>query len=264
VDEEVFQLVRAGVFVAALALVVILERSVPHARLRPAWRTNLALWASSAGLVGLLCGACACTVARWASQGGVGLLNSVSTPGVAGVALTIVALDGVSYAWHRANHRIPFLWRFHRVHHRDEAFSVSTALRFHPGEILLSLPLRLTAILVLGAPVAGVLAFEALFMCANLLEHGNFDLPRRAERSLSNVVVTPALHRWHHSREPSELDTNFGTVLTLWDRALGTFHANGSETEVATGLHDVERDWRSLRDALVDPLRGGVAVARET
>jgi len=185
----------------------------------------------------------------------MGLLNVLGAPTLLGIAATVLVLDAVSYAWHRANHRLAFLWRFHRVHHRDGSFNVSTALRFHPGEVLLSLPLRLAAVVLLGAPILGVAVFEAVFMCANVLEHGNFNLPRRLERVLSLVLVTPALHRWHHSREPSELNTNFGTVVTLWDRALGTFQNADSRALVTTGVPGVQREWRSLQIAIIEPFR---------
>jgi sterol desaturase/sphingolipid hydroxylase (fatty acid hydroxylase superfamily) len=173
-----------------------------------------------------------------------------------GAPLTVLLLDLVAYVWHRANHRVPLLWRFHRVHHADSNFHFSTALRFHPGEVLLSLPLRLLAILLLGAPVLGVLLFEALFMCANMLEHGNFNLPPRLERGLSGLVITPALHRWHHSREEAELNTNFGTILALWDRALQTFEMSDSRRAVRTGLPSGEVGEISLMAALATPFRG--------
>jgi sterol desaturase/sphingolipid hydroxylase (fatty acid hydroxylase superfamily) len=143
------------------------------------------------------------------------------------------------------------------VHHADGNFHVSTALRFHPGEVLMSLPLRLLAILLLGAPVLGVLAFEGLFMCANVLEHGNFNLSRKVERALSGLIVTPALHRWHHSRAEPGLNTNFGTILVLWDRTLRTFSMNDSRRLVATGLPSVEKNERSLTAALLSPFRAG-------
>ncbi len=167
------------------------------------------------------------------------LVNLLSVPLGLAILVTILALDLVSYAWHRANHRLRFLWRFHRVHHSDASFTVSTGLRFHPGELLLSLPIRLTAIALVGAPVIGVAAFEALFMLANLFEHGNIDLPWKLEERLADVCVTPALHRLHHSRLRLELDSNFGTIFTIWDRVLGTYRANSSAVAIEVGLSDI-------------------------
>jgi sterol desaturase/sphingolipid hydroxylase (fatty acid hydroxylase superfamily) len=168
----------------------------------------------------------------------------------------LVALDLVSYLWHRANHGVAWLWRFHRVHHTDDAYHVSTALRFHPGELLLGLPVRLAAIMLLGASAAGVLAFEAVFGIANVLEHGNFDLPVWLERRIDRVLVTPALHRRHHSVEQRERDTNFGTIFCVWDRLARTRRADTSASRFPTGLGTgANATARSLGVQLGLPLR---------
>jgi len=227
---------------------------MPHAKLRGSVGTNLGLWAVNAAVMGALCGACACTVATWASVAGIGLLNATSASLWVAIPTTIVGLDLVSYLWHRANHVVPTLWRFHRVHHSDSTFTVSTALRFHPGELLLSLPLRLVAVLLLGAPAIGVVAFEALFAVSNLIEHGDIDMPLPFEAALREVLVTPALHRFHHTRAASDRDHNFGTILVLWDRFLGTYLPSSSAVRVDVGLSDV-RDALGLRAALLLPLR---------
>jgi sterol desaturase/sphingolipid hydroxylase (fatty acid hydroxylase superfamily) len=163
-------------------------------------------------------------------------------------------LDIVSYGWHRANHRVAFLWRFHQVHHSDLSFTVSTGVRFHPGELLLSLPTRLAAVAAVGAPPVAVVIFEVVFTLGNLFEHGNISLPLQLERQIARLLVTPALHRRHHTRRYPELDSNFGTIFTLWDRALGTYGANTSEVCVETGLPSGERAVTVLR-ALLLPLR---------
>jgi sterol desaturase/sphingolipid hydroxylase (fatty acid hydroxylase superfamily) len=252
-DEESFQLVRGVVFLFALALGLALERISRHDELRPAWRTNLGLWAANGLAVGLVCGACACTTARWAADHRVGVLNAFDVHPLIAVPLAILVLDFVSYAWHRANHQVPLLWRFHGVHHADGNFHVTTALRFHPGEVLLSLPARLAAIVLIETPVLGVLVFEAVFMCANILEHGNFNVPRRLERVLAVILVTPALHRWHHSREGSQLNTNFGTILCVWDRFLRTFERSDSGRRIRTGLPSGSARAASLPEALAAP-----------
>jgi sterol desaturase/sphingolipid hydroxylase (fatty acid hydroxylase superfamily) len=235
-DEAVYQGARALAVVVTLGLALGLERWRPHERLRPAWRANLGLWAVDALVMAGVCGACGWLVAAWAASHGVGLFAWLGVGTWPAVVFTVLGLDAVSYAWHRANHRWPLLWRFHRVHHADAAFHVTTALRFHPGELLLALPIRLAAVVVLGAPPAGVLVFEMVFAAANLLEHGNFELPPRFELAVRRLLVTPALHRAHHSAEWRELDTNFGTVLSLWDRLAGTFRASEPGRRIATGL----------------------------
>ena len=235
-EEAVYQVARTLAAAIAIALALGLERWRPHARLRPAWRTNLGLWAIDSLLMLAVCGACGWIVAVWAASRGLGLLAWADAGPWASVAIGLLGLDAVSYAWHRANHRLPLLWRFHQVHHADTAFHFTTALRFHPGELLLALPVRLAAVVALGVPPEGVLVFEMVFAVANLLEHGNFDLPRRLEHALQRALVTPALHRAHHVSDWRDLDTNFGTVFSIWDRLAHTFRASEPDRRVVTGL----------------------------
>ncbi len=238
--EVEFQIVKSVGFVLALALAVGLQWLRPHAAITGSWRVNATLWIIDAALLGLVCGACACTVSRWAEMQGFGLLNLGAAPLWLSIPVSILALDLVSYAWHRANHVVPFLWRFHQVHHSDPAFTATTGLRFHPGELILSLPLRLVAIGGLGVPVVGVIVFEVYFAFQNMFEHGNIDLPAALEKRLACLFVTPALHRRHHSRRRAELNSNYGTIFTFWDRGLGTFSASSSRVSVRTGLPGAE------------------------
>jgi len=202
-----------------------------------------------------VCGACAWTLAVSIQTSGIGLLNQIDAPLAIGIPATIVGLDLVSYVWHRATHEVGFLWRFHRVHHADTDYHVSTALRFHPGELLLALPVRLSAILLLGAPPEAVVVFEVVFGIANVLEHGNFDLPRRLERVLSGVLVTPALHRRHHSTKRRERDSNFGTILNVWDRLARTLRPAASDEGFPTGLPGCAAGKaHSLAAMLLEPL----------
>jgi sterol desaturase/sphingolipid hydroxylase (fatty acid hydroxylase superfamily) len=252
-SEGQFQLLRGAGFVAALTLAVLLQRLRPHARLRSSWFVNGGLWFTNLVILGVVCGACACTVARWAATNGIGVLNTVSAPQWLGVPATIITLDLVSYLWHRANHRVSFLWRFHQVHHSDPTFTASTGVRFHPGELLLSLPVRLTAVAVVGASAGAVVLFEFVFSVANLVEHGDIDLPVRFERLMGRAFITPALHRRHHTKVGPDRDTNFGTIFATWDRLLGTRADNDSATAIATGLPGV--DALTLRRVFVLPLQ---------
>jgi sterol desaturase/sphingolipid hydroxylase (fatty acid hydroxylase superfamily) len=234
-----------GALIAAAA-----QSAWPHAALRGSLRVNAALWLTATLLTGATCtlgGWCSYTAAARAASAGFGLLNLVPLPFALEIAVTILALDFVSYLWHRANHRVPFLWRFHGVHHSDIDFTVSTGLRFHPGEILLSLPVRLSAVALVGAPVAAVLVFEVVFNFANLFEHGNVDLPAGLERRLHRIFVTPALHRRHHTRRRPELDSNFSTIFSFWDRSLGTLRECTSAEHIDTGLPGVERSLSFLQ-----------------
>lgn len=241
---------------AALAFGLALERLAPHEALRPTWSVNAGVWLVAVTLRAAVFGGAEWSVAAWTTESGFGLLQLAHAPPAASIAATVLGLDAVSYLWHRANHSLPFLWRFHRVHHADPAVHVTTALRFHPGEILLSVPVRLAAIALLGAPLAGVIVFEALFGAANALEHGSFDLPPRLERALARVVITPALHRRHHSVLRREHDTNFGTVWSFWDRLGRTACANTSAEHFALGLPaGATADPRSLPAMLAEPFR---------
>lgn len=240
---------------AALLLGLGLERAAPHAALRPAWRANVGLWAVGIGLRAVVFGAAPWALASWAAEHRVGLLNAYAVPGWLGLAASVLALDAVSYCWHRANHALPFLWRFHRVHHLDEALSVTSALRFHPGEILLAVPVKLAAIAALGIPPPGLAVFDALFGAANALEHGNFDLPARLERALGRALITPALHRRHHSVLQEEHDRNYGTIFSFWDRLGRTALPSGSDAQFPTGLGEGGADPAALAAMLAAPFR---------
>lgn len=253
--ETTYQLARGSALVLALGIGLMLERYRPHSRLRRAWGTNLGLWAVDGVVMAMVCGACGWVVAAWAANQGLGLLAWVGAGPWIAVGAGMLGLDAVSYLWHRANHRLPLLWRFHQVHHADTGFHVTTALRFHPGELLLALPVRLAAVVALGVPPEGILIFEIVFGVANLLEHGNFDLPRRLEPMVRRVFITPALHRAHHAANWRELDTNFGTVFSTWDRLGRTFHASDPERRVVTGLPDrTNLDAPTLAESLLLPL----------
>lgn len=251
--ETEFNVVRSAGFALALAVAAALQRWRPHARKRPTWRSNIGLWAINLAVVGVVCGGCACAVARWSAANGIGLLNVAAAPLWVGLPATILALDFVSYVWHRANHRLAWLWRFHQVHHSDATFSVSTGLRFHPGELLLSLPVRLATVAALGPSTLAVVVFEVIFTFANLIEHGDIDLPVGVESSVGRVCVTPALHRQHHSRRGGP-DSNFGTISSLWDQLLGTYAESSSAADVDTGLADLT-DTPALASSLFLPLK---------
>jgi sterol desaturase/sphingolipid hydroxylase (fatty acid hydroxylase superfamily) len=248
-----FQVLRGLGFLTALSLAVLLQRLTPHARLRGSWGVNGALWLVNLVVLGTVCGACACTVARWAAASGVGILNTAHLSPWVAIPASVLSLDLVSYGWHRANHLIPLLWRFHQVHHSDPAFTASTGVRFHPGELLLSLPLRLTAVVVVGVPVEAVLVFEIIFTIANLMEHGDIDFPHRFESLMARLCITPALHRRHHTKSGPDRDTNFGTIFSAWDRLFGTYAESDSAALIETGLPGL--DTPSFPRALALPLQ---------
>jgi len=232
---------------------LVWQRLSPHARVPGSTRVNGELWLVNLVVTGTICGACVCGIADWAAQAEVGLFNRITAPVWLVWPVSVLALDLVSYGWHRANHAVPFLWRWHQVHHSDPAFSVSTALRFHPGELLLSLPVRLAVVVLLGAPVAAVVLFEVVFTLANAVEHGDIDLPKSFESKMARVLVTPALHRWHHTIDVHDRDSNFATIFSIWDRIFCTYAHSDSGRTIRTGLPGLS--GVTLGSALLLPLR---------
>lgn len=221
---------------------------------------NLALGLFNAVVVALAFAALWLAAAEWASDRGVGLLNvardRAGLPTWAHVALAALLLDAWTYAWHRLNHRIPLLWRFHRVHHADAQMDVTTASRFHIGEIVLSSLLRLPLIVALGVYAWELVAYEALMFAVVQLQHANVALPPRLERLLRRVIVTPGLHKVHHSRFQPETDSNYASLLSVWDRMFGSFRVREDLENLRLGLDDFDApDDATVRGMLAMPLR---------
>ncbi len=153
-----------------------------------------------------------------------------------GLVLDFVLLDAWLYTWHRANHALPMLWRFHEVHHLDETLDASTALRFHFGEVIASSLLRAGVIFMLGVPLASVLLFEIVVAIAAIFHHSNLRLPVALERALAWVIVTPSIHWVHHHAKRADTDSNYATVLSLWDRVFASRSATGRRAEMPLGV----------------------------
>ncbi len=221
--------VRLGAFVAVLALMALWEaarprrpRSLPR-RLR--WSNNLALVVVDALALRLLVPVLAVGLALTAEAEGWGLLNILAMPGWLAIPLAVLALDLVVYLQHVLFHAVPALWRLHRMHHADTDIDVTTGLRFHPLEIVVSMAIKLAAVLVLGPPAVAVVLFEVLLNATALFNHANLRLPAGVDRWLRLVLVTPDMHRVHHSVRPEETHSNFGFNVPWWDRLLGTYRA---------------------------------------
>lgn len=175
-------------------------------------------------------------VSVWANDKGVGLLNWIPVPGWLAVVLGFLLMDWAYYWWHWATHFVPLLWRFHHVHHTDLDLDVSTSARFHFGEILLSVPFRVAAVLLLGVPFHALLIYEIGFGGATLFHHSNWRLPLRMERILNRVFVTPRMHGLHHSIVQRETNSNWGTVFSWWDRLHGTLRRGIPQKEITIGI----------------------------
>lgn len=253
-------LLRLGTFAVAFVVMAGWELVTPwraRIRRRRRWRTNLLLAALDAALVRLALPMGAIGVAFVAGDRGWGILPRLPLPGWATLACAVVALDLAIYVQHVAFHAVPWLWRLHRVHHADEHLDVSTGVRFHPAEALLSLAWKALVIVALGASPEAVFLFELILNTSSLFNHGNVNLPRRVERWVRWLVVTPAMHRIHHSRLRIDADSNFGFNFTWWDRVFGTHRDEAvAGEELRFGVADLAGEPSSLRWVLRLPFVG--------
>ena len=235
--------VRLGAFFGVFALMATWEALAPRrARLLPRrvrWLHNLALVALNSLILRLLFPLAAVGFALLAAERGWGLLNAFGVPFWGAFALSVIALDFAIYLQHVMFHAVPLLWRLHRVHHADADIDVTTGARFHPIEILLSMLIKFAAIAVLGAPAAAVLVFEVLLNATAMFNHANLRLLESVDRFQRLILVTPEMHRIHHSMEAAEANSNFGFNLPWWDRLFGTYRdrARLPQESMAIGVH---------------------------
>jgi len=220
-------LIRGAVFaLVLLAMVlweVVAERRPQRIGRRQRWPGNLSIIALDTLAVRLIFPLAAVGAALIAAERGWGLFNQVTVPMWLAVVASVVVLDMAIYFQHRLFHAVPWLWRLHRMHHADLEFDVTTGLRFHPLEILISMGIKLAVVSLLGAPALAVLIFEVLLNATSMFNHGNVRLPARIDRWLRLLVVTPDMHRVHHSIVRHETDSNFGFNLPWWDRLFATY-----------------------------------------
>lgn len=220
-------LLRVVVFAGLLLFLAVLEWCWPRNRARPErsrrWPVNLGLGALNTVVLRLLTPVLAYFVAIWAEVHGVGLFNNATVPVWLSVGASLLLLDMTIYWQHRVMHLLPWLWRLHRVHHTDVALDVTSGLRFHPLEIVFSLAVKIAIVLALGAPAVAVLVFEVLLSSFSLFTHTNLAIPVGVDRVLRVLVVTPDMHRIHHSVLREEHDRNYGFNLSWWDRLFASY-----------------------------------------
>lgn len=242
---------RFIVFAGAFITLALLEIAAP--RRRSAALSRLERWPGAAALfaLGVLIGrllapAGLASVALWAQSHQFGLFNLLDVPLIAAALISLIALDFLVWVQHVLMHRFDWLWRFHRVHHADPHLDVTTALRFHPGEILLSLIWKVAAVLLLGAPAFAVIIFEMVLNASAQFNHANIALPSHVERLLRRIIVTPDMHRVHHSVEHDEANTNFGFCLSWWDRLFARYRAQprAGHDDMMIGQHH----WRAANE----------------
>jgi sterol desaturase/sphingolipid hydroxylase (fatty acid hydroxylase superfamily) len=235
-----FDGIASGLVVLAVVLVFAAETWAPlRRRVRPRGErlaVNAVMAILAALVVRLLLVPVGVAVALAAERGGVGLLHALAAPPAVAWAAGFLLLDYTMYVWHRLNHRVPFLWRFHLVHHTDLDLDVSTAFRFHAGELVLSCAWRAAQVAVIGPPVALLLVFEAIFASATAFHHANWRLPEALDRALTAVVVTPRMHGIHHSVIETETNSNWSVVLSWWDRLHRTRRLARAQDGIVIGL----------------------------
>ena len=255
--------IRLGAFASVFAAMALWETLAPRRRQAVGrlgrWPGNLGVVVIDALLVRLIFPTAAVGVALVAQVGGWGLLPVLDVPSWLAIVIAVIALDLAIYLQHVLFHAVPVLWRLHRMHHADLEIDVTTGARFHPIEILLSMAIKLGVVAALGAPAVAVLIFEVLLNASSMFNHGNVRLPQRLDRVVRWLVVTPDMHRVHHSILPRETNSNFGFNLPWWDRLFGTYRAqpHAGHEGMTIGIEQF-RDPRELRldRMLAQPFRG--------
>lgn len=255
--------VRLSVFLGVLVAMMLWEVATPRRRLEVPriirWSNNFALVLVDTAILRLMFPLLAVGVAGLAQAKGWGLFNAVDWPVWVAVAGSILLLDLAIYLQHVLFHAVPGLWRLHRMHHADLDFDATTGLRFHPVEIVLSMAIKLAVVGAIGAPPVAVLAFEVILNATALFNHANIRLPVAVDRVLRLVLVTPDMHRVHHSADPRETNSNYGFSVPWWDRLLGTYVAQPAKGHegmvIGIGQFRAPRElW--LDRMLTQPLRG--------
>lgn len=268
IDAE--QALRLAAFGLVLAVMAAWEAIAPRrprtlARSRR-WPANLAIVMLNTAIVRLLLPAAAVGAALAAQTQGWGLLNQFAIAAAFALFAGVVLLDLAIYLQHWTFHAVPALWRLHRMHHADLDIDVTTGARFHPLEILLSLLIKFAVIIALGVPPAAVVLFELLLNATSMFNHANVRIPPAIEPWLRWLVVTPDMHRVHHSIERDETNSNYGFNLSLWDRLFGTYRAQprAGHAGMIIGIEDFRdpRDCATLPGMLAIPFRDGRSASR--
>ena len=254
--------IRLAVFIGGLVTLLLAQAFWPRRALGQdrwtRWLGNSTILIISAVCIRLCAAIAPMSAALWASEQSIGLFNLAPTPiWIAGV-LSFLLLDLLIYWQHRLFHTVPLLWRVHRMHHTDTSIDVTTALRFHPIEMVLSLLLKSCAVVLLGVPVVAVLVFEIMLNATAMFNHANLRLPLGLDRVLRLFVVTPDMHRVHHSVDEPETNSNFGFNIPWWDRLFGSYQAQpmAGHDKMTIGLEDFRaREDSTPYRLLVQPFR---------
>lgn len=220
---------RLGIFLGALILFSALEALFPRRRRKlprqERWLTHLCITVIDSLAIRLLGPLTAIAVAMWASSKGIGIFNVLDLPFWLEIVIAFILLDFAIYLQHVISHRVPLFWRFHKVHHTDRDLDASSAVRFHPIEILLSMLYKCGLVLIIGPAALAVLIFEIVLNASAIFNHANLRLPLGLDKFLRAVIVTPDMHRVHHSVIEGETNSNYGFNFSIWDKLCGTYKA---------------------------------------
>ena len=259
--------IRMGFFFGVLLIMALWEITAPRRKLTVSktlrWTNNIGLVFFNSFILRILFPAAAVGVAISAKEQGLGLFNVYAVSPYISVIASVIIMDFVIYLQHVLVHAVPVLWRLHRVHHADPDYDVTTGARFHTIEIILSMLIKFATILLLGPPVIAVILFEIILNATAMFNHSNIGLPHGLDRALRWFLVTPDMHRVHHSVEDDEANSNFGFSLTWWDRLFGTYRdqPRGGHQGMTIGIHKFRdtKDVTWLTGMLTLPFRGKIS-----
>nr|WP_302471404.1 sterol desaturase family protein [Vibrio antiquarius] len=260
VTETTFQdpsWIRLGFFLGVLLLCALWENKLPRKTLTASrgfrWVNNLSLVAVNSLIVALVMPIAAFQAAIIAQEQQWGLFNLLSLPAWLNIFLTVILLDFVIYAQHVIFHHVKPLWKIHRMHHADLDIDVTTGARFHPIEIIISMGVKIAAVFILGVSPIAIVVFEIVLNASAMFNHSNAKLALSADQKLRNVIVTPDMHRVHHSVIAKETNSNFGFFLSVWDRLFGTYRAQPElgHDDVVIGIPEIRNEAEQRLDKLL-------------
>ena len=255
---------RLGIFLGGLLLFLVLELLVPYRRPSVSklkrWLINLGLTAINSAFLSLVAAGAVVATAAYVTENKLGVLNLLALPGWIKVLATLAFMDFMLYVWHLLNHEMPFLWRFHRVHHVDLNMDASTATRFHLGELLISALIKIGLVFFIGADLIGLLIFESALVLFAQFHHSSLRIPAWLDSAWLIFSIPPSAHRVHHSVKIRERNTNYGTIFSFWDRVLGTLKTDVDQDGIIIGVggHFEERKLglgRLLAMPFIKPVR---------
>ncbi len=248
--------VRLSVFIVVFAVVGVWELIAPRRKAScpkgVRWLNNLSISAINVLVTRLLIPSTLIAVAFGAELNSIGLLKIIELPAILSIIIALLLLDLAIYCQHIIFHKVPFLWRLHRMHHADLDFDVTTGIRFHPVEIIISLGIKMLVVLAIGAPFIAVLIFEVLLNATSLFNHANINIPKNVDKILRIFIITPDMHRVHHSIIHEETDSNFGFNVPWWDYIFKTYRAQpkAGHIEMTIGIES----FRKQRELWLDRL----------